>query len=85
MPFPSDTTPDTRVFDLIDQEVQRFLTDAADRAFKMLSDHRGELDAISQSLLKNETIDRKDLAEILGDPVPRTNGVDVRVMSEQVT
>ena len=26
MPFPSDTTPDTRVFDLIDQEVQRQVT-----------------------------------------------------------
>ena len=66
----------------IDQEVQRFLTDAAHRAFKMLSDHRNELDAISQSLLKNETIDRKDLAEILGEAVPRTNAVDVRIMPE---
>ena len=26
MPFPSDTTPDTAVFDLIDREVQRQCT-----------------------------------------------------------
>ena len=26
MPFPSDTTPDTQVFDLIDREVQRQVT-----------------------------------------------------------
>ncbi len=58
----------------IDKEVQRFLTDAADRAFKLLSEHRGELDTISQALLKRECLERDDLTELLGDPVPRANG-----------
>ena len=59
----------------IDVEVQRFLTDAADRAFKLLSEHRPDMDAIAQALLKNESIDHADMAELLGEPVPRTSTV----------
>ncbi len=58
----------------IDKEVQRFLTDAADRAFKLLSDHRSELDTISQALLKRECLERDDLTELLGERVPQANG-----------
>lgn len=57
---------------IIDKEVQRFLNNAADRSFKLLTEHRGELDAIAAALLKNESIDRSDLVKLLGDPVART-------------
>ena len=57
----------------IDQEVQRFLNEAANRASKLLTEHRSQLDAISQALLKNESIDHADMVKILGEPVPRTS------------
>ncbi len=54
---------------VIDQEVQRFLTNASDRAFKMLGEHREELDRIAQELLKRESLDKEELIELLGEPV----------------
>ena len=57
----------------IDQEVQRFLNDAANKASKLLTEHRDQLDAISKALLKNESIDHADMVKILGEPVPRTS------------
>jgi cell division protease FtsH len=58
----------------IDQEVQRFLGNAADRASKLLAEHRSQLDAVSQSLLQKESIDHDDLVTLLGSPIPRTSG-----------
>ena len=57
----------------IDQEVQRFLNDAANKASKLLTEHRDQLDAISKALLKNESIDHADMVKLLGEPVPRTS------------
>ena len=57
----------------IDQEVQRFLNDAANKASKLLTEHRDQLDAISKALLKSESIDHADMVKILGEPVPRTS------------
>ncbi|MBS0261903.1 MAG: ATP-dependent zinc metalloprotease FtsH [Planctomycetes bacterium] len=52
---------------VIDQEVQRFVHNASQRATEILSTHRDELDRISQALLKYEEIDREQLTEILGE------------------
>ncbi len=57
----------------IDQEVQRFLNAAADRASKLLAEHRPQLDAVSNALLQKESIDHSDIVELLGPPIPRTN------------
>lgn len=57
----------------IDQEVQRFLNDAATKASKLLSENREQLDAISKALLKTESIDHADMVKLLGEPVPRTS------------
>ncbi len=57
----------------IDQEVQRFLHAAADRASKLLAEHRSQLDAVSNLLLEKESIDHPDLVTLLGPPIPRTN------------
>jgi cell division protease FtsH len=59
---------------LIDQEVQRFLGAAAERATKVLAEHRRQLDAVSQALLEKESIDRAALVNLLGPPVERTHG-----------
>ena len=53
----------------IDQEVQRFLTTASERAFKMLNDYRQKLDQIVEALMQNETIDKHGLVDLIGEPV----------------
>jgi len=58
----------------IDQEVQRFLSAASDRASKLLAEHRSQLDAVSIALLQKESIDHADLVTLLGPPTPRTGG-----------
>src|SRR5262249_31164339 len=56
---------------VIDQEVQRFLMDASDRATKMLTEHRDKLDLLAQGLLKREVLNQDEIADILGMRVPR--------------
>jgi cell division protease FtsH len=51
---------------IIDQEVQRFLLDASDRATKMLTANREKLDQIAQGLLEKEMLDQNDIRAILG-------------------
>ncbi|MBI5758173.1 MAG: ATP-dependent zinc metalloprotease FtsH, partial [Planctomycetales bacterium] len=51
---------------IIDQEVQRFLIDAADRATKMLTTSREKLDQIAKGLLEKEMLDQDDIRAILG-------------------
>ncbi|MFM9960386.1 MAG: ATP-dependent zinc metalloprotease FtsH [Planctomycetaceae bacterium] len=58
----------------IDLEVQRFLHAAADRASKLLAEHRQQLDAVSKLLLQKESIDHPDIVKLLGPPIPRTSG-----------
>ncbi|MGE3315871.1 MAG: ATP-dependent zinc metalloprotease FtsH [Planctomycetaceae bacterium] len=52
---------------IIDQEVQRFLNQAADRARQVLEDHREELDRVAQGLLQNESLGPKELTELIGE------------------
>jgi cell division protease FtsH len=56
---------------VIDQEIQRFLNDAQDRAVRLLGEHRGDLDKIAEALLKHEILDREALTVLIGPPQPR--------------
>ena len=51
---------------LIDQDVQRLLDDAHNRARDILAGARAELDQVAQALLERETVDATDLIRILG-------------------
>ncbi|MGE5222360.1 MAG: ATP-dependent zinc metalloprotease FtsH, partial [Omnitrophica WOR_2 bacterium] len=57
----------------IDQEVERLLNDRHENAIQILQQYRNELDQLVKVLLKEETIDRDTLEQILG---PRTVSVD---------
>lgn len=59
----------------IDGEVQRFLTQADHRAIKTLQDHRSQLDALAQALLKDESLEQPQMTAILGTPIPRSDAV----------
>jgi cell division protease FtsH len=60
---------------LIDQDVQRLLEEGHEAAHRLLADQRDRLDRLAQSLLREETIDRDDLVQILG-PYPGTEMED---------
>lgn len=59
---------------IIDQEVQRFLMEAGERATKLLTEHREDLDKIAQGLLEHESLSAEELSEIIGAAVARTHG-----------
>jgi cell division protease FtsH len=58
---------------IIDEEVQRIITEQYDRAQTLLRDHRAALEIVTQQLLKTETIDgtvvKQALAGKVGDPI----------------
>ena len=51
---------------VIDQEVAKLLREAEKQATTLLTDHREELDRLTQLLLERETVDGADVDEILG-------------------
>ena len=50
---------------IIDEEVQKLLREADQRAFELLRDNREELDRIVEALLEREELDRKGIEELL--------------------
>ena len=67
----ASASPDT--LKIIDEEVQRIITEEYDRAQTLLRDHRAALETVTQQLLKTETIDgtvvKQALAEKAGVPI----------------
>ncbi|HEX4590484.1 MAG TPA: ATP-dependent zinc metalloprotease FtsH [Gemmataceae bacterium] len=59
------------VAQIIDEEVQKLLRDADERAFELLKEHRIELDRLVEGLLENEELDRKEIEAML-DPDTRS-------------
>ncbi len=59
-PFAEETQRD------VDQEVERILREAEDRALKLLKDHRDELEHLIERLLEEETVDGTEVYEMLG-------------------
>lgn len=64
---------------VIDSEVQRFLVQADERAVKILTDHRGKLDALTSALVEKESLDQDEISNIIGPPVSRD---EVRTSSD---
>ena len=60
---PSDYSETTA--ELIDDEVDRIVRSAYNRALELLSTHRATLDRMAQELRKHETIDARQLRQIL--------------------
>ncbi len=61
----------------IDAEIRRIVTQQYERAMKILTEHRKELEAIGEALLEHETIDGNDIdlllrGERITRPVPTT-------------
>ncbi len=52
---------------IIDEEVQRIVTEMEEKAIDLLSDNRNKLDSIADGLLEQETLENKDIDRILGN------------------
>src|SRR2546430_2074750 len=63
---------------IIDEEVQKLLREADQRAFDILKERRGDLDRLVESLLLKEELYEEEIAEILGQhprsQLPHANG-----------
>ena len=51
---------------LIDDEVRRYADESLADAEKLLTDHRSQLDALAQALLKNESLDEPEILRVTG-------------------
>jgi cell division protease FtsH len=54
---------------IIDEEVSLLLRDAADRASKLLEQHRDKLDALARKLEETETLDDEEISKLIGPSV----------------
>ena len=60
---------------LIDDEVRRIAEECLEEAVKLLNDHRPQLDALAQALLKNDSLDELAILEVTGVKNRATVGV----------
>jgi cell division protease FtsH len=58
---------------IIDEEVQKILREADQRAYDLLASHRTELDRLVEALLEKEELERKEIEELLG---PELRGIE---------
>ncbi len=56
---------------IIDQEVQKFLMRAQDKAMEVLTANRPQLDQLAHELLKKESLGQEEMTVILGPPVAK--------------
>jgi cell division protease FtsH len=59
---------------VIDEEVARILHAAEDRAEQILNEHRDKLDALSKALEQEETLDERQITEVIGPSSYRPTG-----------
>ncbi|NEB03003.1 ATP-dependent zinc metalloprotease FtsH [Streptomyces sp. SID13726] len=55
-----------QTLDVIDGEMRRIVDECYDEACRKLTEHRGQLDALAQALLENETLEEADAYRIAG-------------------
>lgn len=64
---------------LIDEEVRTFVHNAYTQATELLTTHRGALDKLAETLMQKETLEGKELGDLLAEllpprPEPKVNG-----------
>jgi cell division protease FtsH len=64
--------------ELIDDEVQQILHDAASRADAILRERRADLDKIAQALLKEEELSENDITKLIGPSVHVASNGDAK-------
>lgn len=52
---------------MIDEEVRLIITDSFDRTFKLLTEHKSDIEKVALRLLEREVLKREDMIELLGN------------------
>jgi cell division protease FtsH len=79
LPGSSETSPQTQW--LIDEEVRRIVDDAHAEVTELLTEHREQLDRLTQALLEAETLDAPDAYAAAGIPM-RTADLEATVAAD---
>jgi cell division protease FtsH len=61
---------------MIDEEIMRILNEAAETASTMLKERREQLDKLAKALETSETLDEKDIEELIGPPLYRKTPIE---------
>lgn len=56
-----------KIAEQIDKEVAKFIDEARNKAEEIIAKHKDELEKITKTLLKKETIDREELEKLIGE------------------
>jgi cell division protease FtsH len=62
--------------ELIEDEVRLFIQNGYDRAFKILTDHKGEWERLAEGLLEYETLTGDEIERVMRGEPPHENGDD---------
>ena len=79
---PGAASPQT--LELVDAEVRRITEECYEQAIATLTAHRGQLDALAQTLLERETLDEADAYAAAGIPRPSGEAVERPAASDAV-
>lgn len=63
---PEKTNISNETLQLLDSEVKKLIEDAYQKAFNVISEHREWLDIVANNLLEKETLDLRQIQELLG-------------------
>ena len=70
---------------LIDEEVSRILREADDRAFRLLEEHRDELERLTEALIEREVLSVAEIEELIGKrPTDDPEVVGARLRGDEV-
>jgi cell division protease FtsH len=70
---------------LIDEEVARILRDADERAFRLLEEHRDELERVTEALIEREVLTERELEEIIGKRlIDEPDSEEARIIGNEV-
>ncbi len=64
---------------VIDEEIQRIVTEGQQKAIDILTDNRKSLNALAEALLEHETLDNEDVDRVLRHPVSRKHNGEATV------
>ena len=68
----------------IDEEVARILREADDRAFRLLEDHRDELERLTEALIEREVLSAAEIEQLIGKRATGQNGPVQRVPDKEI-
>lgn len=69
----------------IDEEISRFLNEAAKEATRLLTLHRDKLDSLADGLMTEEILDREQMSKLIGPPVERRHKPARLAQQDEVT